>query len=212
MKVVGLTGGIGSGKSTVAARFATRGASVVDADALAREVVAPGSPGLREVARRFGSAVLTEEGALDRRALGRRVFADDQDRRDLEEIIHPRVADLAEQAFAKAQAEGALLAVYDVPLLYENGLEEKFSEVIVVWASVATRRARLAGRDPLTEEETEQRLASQIPLEDKVKRARYVIDNDGPLNETYQAVDRLYAALTEPASRATTASREEPRP
>lgn len=195
VKVLGLTGGIGSGKSTVAGMLADLGARVIDADVLAREAVAPGTPGLEAIRARFGEGVLDPGGALDRRALGRLVFEDPAARADLERIVHPRVAGLAADQIRRAEDEGAPLAVYDVPLLYENGLERSLPEVCVVWASRPTRLARIAARDPLTPGEIEARMAAQMPLEEKVRRADHVIDNDGDLASTRAAVASLYAAL-----------------
>jgi dephospho-CoA kinase len=199
MRVLGLTGGIGSGKSTVAARLAELGARVVDADALAREAVAPGAPALDAIRRRFGDGVLGPDGGLDRRALGRVVFEDPEARRDLEAIVHPRVAELAAARIEAARAEGAPLAVYDVPLLYESGLDRSLPEVCVVWASWPARKARIAARDDLDEDEIEARMRAQMPLEDKRARADHVIDNDGDRAACRRQVDALYATLTKEA-------------
>lgn len=196
-RVIGLTGGIGSGKSTVARRLAARGATVIDADQLARDAVAVDSPGLAAVVERFGPDVLQPDGALDRRAVGRIVFTDEAARRDLERIVHPEVARLAQSRIAAALEAGAPLVVYDVPLLYENGLDRLLPEVVVVTVDPETQRARIRGRDDLTEQEIEDRIASQMPLADKAERADHVIDNRGPLAATEALVDRLYDQLTE---------------
>ncbi len=195
--VIGLTGGIGSGKSSVAAMLRELGATVIDADLLAREAVAPGSPALQAIVARFGPEALTPSGELDRRALGRRVFADEEARRALNAIVHPEVAALAAQQMSDALASGAPLVVYDVPLLYENGLEQSLPEVVVVWARPETQRSRIARRDQLSPEEIEARLAAQLPLADKAARADRVIDNDGDLEATRAQVRALYGALTE---------------
>lgn len=195
VRVLGLTGGIGSGKSTAARAFLRQGATVVDADALAREAVAPASTGLAAVAARF-PGVVGQDGELDRQALGRIVFEDPAARRALESIVHPRVAELAASRFAAAERDGAPLVVYDVPLLYENGIE--MPEVCVVWAGLDARRARIAARDPLPPEQIEARIAAQIPLEEKVRRADHVLDNDGDPDELEKQVARLYAQLTAP--------------
>ncbi len=195
--VIGLTGGIGSGKSSVAAMLRELGATVIDADQLAREAVAPGTPALQAIVARFGPETLTPSGELDRRALGRRVFADEEARRALNAIVHPEVAALAAQRMSDALASGAPLVVYDVPLLYENGLEQSLPEVVVVWARPETQRSRIARRDRLSPEEIEARLAAQLPLADKVARADRVIDNDGDLEATRAQVRALYGALTE---------------
>lgn len=192
---VGLTGGIGSGKSTVGGRLRERGAVVVDADQLARAAVCPGSEALRRVVARFGDGILAPDGQLDRRALGRVVFDDPEARRALEQIIHPEVARLAAQAAEDALASGAPLFVYDVPLLFENDLSGQFDCVVVVYARLETRRRRLLDRDPLSEAELDARIRSQLPLEDKAARADHVIDNDGPLADTLAAVDALFDHL-----------------
>lgn len=197
MQVVGLTGGIGSGKSTVAAMLSELGAVVIDADRLAREVVSVGSPGLQQVVRRFGPDVLDAEGALDRKGLGRKVFKDAAARRDLEAIIHPRVAALSQARIQAALEAGAPLVVYDVPLLYENKLDAGLPAVVVVRVSPAVQRSRVAGRDGLPEDEIEDRIAAQMPLADKVARAQYVIDNDGPVEETRVQVEALFTRLTQ---------------
>lgn len=195
VRIVGLTGGIGSGKSTVAAMLRDRGAVIIDADALAKEVVAPGSPGLAEVLACFGEALRLPDGTLDRKALGARVFQDPAALLELNRIIHPRVA-LGFQAQAEAAREkGAKVCVYDVPLLYENRLDQGLPEVIVVSVSPSVQRARVAARDGLPAEQIEQRIQAQWPLADKVKRATWVIDNDGDRAKTQAQVDRLWAEL-----------------
>lgn len=195
-RVVGLTGGIGTGKSVVARMLADLGAAVIDADKLAREVVAPGTAGLAAIVERFGPEVLDAAGGLDRRAVGRRVFEDDEARRALEAIIHPRVAALAAERLAGALEAGAPLVVYDVPLLYENRLEQHLPAVVVVSASPAIQRARIAARDQLPAEEIEARIRAQLPLEEKVRRADHVIDNEGDLERTRAQVEALFRALT----------------
>lgn len=195
--MVGLTGGIGSGKSTVSAMLEALGATIIDADQLAREAVAPGSEGLEALVARFGPEVLDAAGQLDRKGLGRLVFKDAAARKDLEGIVHPRVAALAATRIQAAAAAGAPLVVYDVPLLYENGLDASLPAVVVVSVSPATQRARVAARDDLSAEDIEDRIAAQLPLADKATRADYVIDNDGPLERTRDQVRALYARLVE---------------
>ena len=194
-----MTGNIGSGKSTVSRHLAELGATVVDADQLAREAVAPGSEGLARIVDRFGPEVLDPEGALDRRALGRRVFEDPEALRALEAIVHPVVSELFEARVAEARARGARIFVYDVPLLFERGLESKLDLVVVVWAEPATRRTRVAARDGLSAEEIDARIASQMPLEAKVERADHVIDNDGSPEATQAATAQLFSRLDERA-------------
>lgn len=195
MRVVGLTGGIGSGKSTVAAILRALGAVVIDADVLAREAVAPGSPGLAEVVARFGPDILDPDGALDCRALGRHVFKDAAARADLNAIVHPRVGQLAAERIQAARDAGAPLVVYDVPLLYESGLEAGFEAVIVVYVDEATQRARVAARDQLPADEIEDRIRAQQPLADKAARAQHVIDNRGTPEATRAQVEALFQRL-----------------
>ena len=204
MKLLGLTGGIGSGKSTVASIMASLGACVVDADVLARQAVAPGTEALSLIIEHFGHEVLDTNQALNRRELGRRVFADPSARQTLEHIVHPAVAALAAAAFQHAREKGVLLAVYDVPLLFENHLENSFDKTAVVWADLSHRRRRLSQRDALSEEEINDRIAAQLPLEDKVQRADYVINNNGSVEQTARLAEILYALLTQGAKEAST--------
>jgi dephospho-CoA kinase len=192
VRIVGLTGGIGSGKSTVARLLADRGAVIIDADRLAREAVKPGSPGLAAVVAQFGPAILDATGALDRPKLGALVFADETARRALNAIVHPIVAQLSAEAFEAARASGAKVAIYDVPLLFENGLERTLPETVVVSVSPATQRARIAARDALPAEQIEQRIAAQLPLADKAAKATWVIDNDGSKTATEAQVEALW--------------------
>lgn len=195
VRIVGLTGGIGSGKSTVAGLLRDRGAVIIDADALAKEVVAAGTPGLAEVLARFGQDVLLPDGTLDRKGLGARVFGDPAALRDLNQIIHPKVATAFGERIAEAERSGAQVCVYDVPLLYENGLDRGLPEVIVVRVSPAVQRARVAARDGLPPEQIEQRIAAQLPLEEKARRAKWVVDNDGDRQKTGEQVARIWAEL-----------------
>lgn len=195
MRVIGLTGGIGSGKSVVSRMFRELGATVIDADQLAREVVEPGQPAFEAIVRRFGEQVLLPGGDLDRKELGALVFEDEAARKDLNAIVHPQVAALAMKRMQEATEAGAELVLYDVPLLYENGLDRMLSTVVVVRVSPSVQRARIEARDGLSQREIEQRIAAQMPLAEKVKRADYVIDNDGTLEETRRQVESLYPKL-----------------
>ncbi|UNX56173.1 dephospho-CoA kinase [Georgenia sp. TF02-10] len=197
MLAVGLSGGIGSGKSTVAAELARLGAVVVDADALAREVVAPGTAGLAAVVEAFGPGVLRPDGGLDRPALGRLVFADDAARRRLEGITHPLVA--AEAARRQAAAGPGAVVVHDVPLLVENGLAQRYDLVVVVGAPVEVRLARLRGRG-MTEEDARARIRAQA--DDAARRAvaDVWLDNSGTRAELVEQVRRLWAERLLPAA------------
>ena len=188
---VGLTGGIGSGKSTVAQRLAELGAVVIDSDVLAREVVAPGSPGLAAVADRFGDDVLESDGSLNRAALGAIVFADDQARRDLEAITHPLIA--ARTAELTTKAGEVSVVVHDVPLLVEKQMGPAYHLVVVVGAAEQTRVKRLATTRGMTEADARSRIAAQATDEQRRAAADVWLDNDGPRQALLQAVDRLWS-------------------
>jgi dephospho-CoA kinase len=192
---VALTGGIATGKSYVVRRLRESGVPVVDADVLAREAVARGTAGLAAVVARFGEEALTPEGDLDRARLGAIVFRDEEARRDLENIIHPVVRRGIARFFDELPPE-TKLAVADIPLLYEIHGQRNFDKVIVVACSPATQVARVMARDGLSREDAERRVAAQLPIEEKVRRADYVIRTDGPYEETNAQVAQLLAALT----------------
>ncbi len=196
-KVLGLTGGIASGKSAVAALLRARGAAVVDADQLARAVVMPGQPALTELLVRFGPDILAPDGTLDRKALGARVFADPAARRDLERITHPRIAAAAQAAIAAHASAGAPVVFYEAALLIENGVHRGLDGTIVVAAPPAIQATRLAARDGLDDAAVTARLAAQLPLAEKVAVATWVIDNDGDRAALAAAVDRLWHTLEE---------------
>lgn len=194
-KVYGLTGGIACGKSTVAAMLVERGASVIDADQLARDVVAPGTDGLAAVLERFGAHLLRDDGTLDRPALGRIVFGDEAARRDLEAILHPRIAEASMGAIMAAQQDDGDPIFYDAALLVENDSWRHFAGLVVVACSPDTQVARLAHRDGLDASEARARLDAQLPIADKIAVADHVIDNDGPLDALAPRIDALLAEL-----------------
>lgn len=191
----GLTGGIGSGKSAVAARLRARGLPVVNADDLARLAVAPGSVGLEQVVDYFGPGVLTASGELDRAELGKIVFSDPEARRMLDSRVHPIVRQLAAERFREIAESGEPLACYEVPLLFEVGLDRTYHPVLVVTAPLALREQRIAKRDGFDPAQIAARIAAQMPLEEKVRRADYVIDNAGTLAELAEGTDRVLKAL-----------------
>jgi dephospho-CoA kinase len=195
VRVVGLTGGIASGKSTFADALRARGVPVVDADALAREAVAPGTPALAAIARVFGADVVGEGGALDRRRLADVVFGDAEARRRLEAIVHPAVRAAMAEETRRLAAAGHDLAFYDTPLLYEVGLDRLLDAVVVVWAPAAVQRARLTARDGLAPTEAEARIAAQLPIDEKADRADFVVENVGEPGELGAKADRLLADL-----------------
>jgi len=198
--VFGLTGGIGSGKSAVAQRLRARGLPVVNADELARLAVAPGSAGLERVVDYFGPSVLTAEGELDRAQLGQIVFSDPEARRMLDSMIHPIVRKLAAERFQELGERGEPLACYEVPLLYEGGLDRTYHPVLVVSAPLALREQRIARRDGFNPAQIAARIAAQMPLSEKVRRADYVIENAGTLAELAEATDRALSALCDALS------------
>ena len=188
MKLVGLTGGIASGKSTVAAILRRLGASIVNADELSREVVQPGQDAWNEITKSFGSDILQEDMTLDRKKLRKIVFDNPEARKKLEAIIHPRVRALAEKRISELAAAGSSVIVYEVPLLFEAQIHLWLRPVILVACNVETQRKRLLERDHLTKLEAQQHLDAQMSLEEKRKLADYVIENDGALEDLEQQV------------------------
>ena len=195
---IGLTGGIGSGKSTVARLLAERGAHVVDADVLAREVVEPGTPGLAAVVGAFGDRVLTPDGALDRPALAAVVFRDPDARARLDGIVHPMVRDRAVERIAALPADAVV--VQDIPLLVETGQAGSFDLVLVVEADLGTRVARLVDRG-LTEGDARARIAAQATDDERRAAAVVVLDNSGTVEELAEQVDRFWSQRVQPALR-----------
>lgn len=198
---VGLTGNVAAGKSRVAARWRQHGAWVVDADALARAAVAPGAPGWHAVVAAFGPEVVGPDGALDRAALRRRVFADEAARRRLEAIVHPEVARLRAEEHARARAAGAALVVDEIPLLFETGLDRDVDVVVFVDAPEAIRRERLRRDRGLTDAEIDGLLRAQGPAAPKRQRADYVIDNDADLRTLEERADAVWQELQRRATR-----------
>jgi dephospho-CoA kinase len=191
--LVGLTGGIGSGKSTVAAMLDRRGALVIDADELARRAVDPGTPGYTQVAEAFGDRVLTETGEIDRERLARLVFSDPEDRRRLESIVHPEVARLFAELVGRYRDTDRIV-VYVVPLLVERALQSGFDVVVAIAASPEARVKRLVGRG-MTPEDAGARMSAQLSDEERARAADVVIHNEGSLEELERAVDDLWVTL-----------------
>ncbi len=190
---VGLTGGVASGKSTVSAMLAELGAVVIDADLLAREVVAPGSDGLEEIVETFGPEVLTDDGALDRPAMGAIVFGDTEKRWILESIVHPRVR--AGAAEIEAAAPSGAVVVHDIPLLAETGQGEAFDAVIVVDVPVEVQIERMTTLRGMRREDAEARVAAQATREERLAVATYVLDNTGSLADLRGRVTEIYDLL-----------------
>jgi len=192
---VALTGGIATGKTTVMRLLQARQVPTIDADVLAREVVAPGTPGLGTLIERFGRDVLAPDGALDRRALAAVVFADPHARRDLERIVHPAVYAAITRWLHDLPPETPL-AVADIPLLFETGREGDFDRVVVVACSPDEQVRRVMARDSVTDAEARARMAAQWPVDHKVARADHVIWTTGSFEETQRAVDQLVLQLS----------------
>ena len=194
MTRIGLTGGVATGKSYVARLMREADVPVVDSDVLAREAVAPGTPGLTAIVERFGPEILMASGELDRARLGEQVFRDAGARRDLEAIVHP-VVRRGITEFFRALPPDTPLAVADIPLLFETHGERNFDKVIVVACLAATQIERVIVRDGLSREAAAQRVAAQLPIEEKVRRADYVIRTDGTFAETDAQVAAVLASL-----------------
>jgi len=197
--IVGLTGGIGAGKSAVAARLAEHGALVVDADVVAREVVAPGTEGLAAVVAAFGSGVLADDGSLDRQRLGALIFADDEARARLNAIVHPLVSQRSAELAADAPHEAVV--VHDVPLLVENALAPAYDVVVVVLADENVRIQRLRDTRGMREDEARARMAAQTTDDQRRAVADAVLDNSGTLADLHRQVDDLWRDRLAPAAR-----------
>ena len=195
MHLFGLTGGIASGKSTVAGRFRSRGLPVIDADMLAREVVAPGTDGLRALVDAFGPGVLGPGGALDRGAVARIAFADDAARRTLNAITHPRITRLSMERAAALASTGEPLACYEAALIVENGVADAFRPLVVVACPDDVQLARILSRDKASVEDARARLRAQKPLADKVAVADFVVDTSGTLAEGAIRADEALAGV-----------------
>lgn len=191
--IIGLTGGIASGKSTVSQLLARRGAALVDADAVAREIVQPGEAALDDIASLFGQAVIQEDGSLNRKALGDIVFRDKSMLQKLESITHPAIrARMQEKIHKLAESDPKRLIVADVPLLYETQQEHLYEGVLVVYVPAGVQVERLMERNNMAREEAERRVSLQMDIEEKRRRADWVIDNSDTLDETKQQVDHLW--------------------
>jgi dephospho-CoA kinase len=195
MQIIGLTGGIGSGKSTVSAMLRKLGAHIVDADEGARLAVAPGTEGLAELVRSFGTEILDSDGDLDREKLADMAFADPDALARLNAITHPRVRSWMLDEIRAAEEAGAKVVVLDVPLLYESGLEAGLPEVVVVWAPEELQLERAVARG-VRPDDAKARIAAQMPLDRKRDRATLVIDNSGGLDQTRSQVEALWRELS----------------
>lgn len=195
MKCTGLTGGIATGKSTVASMLRELGAKIIDADQLAREIVEPGQEAWQEIIEAFGKEILRTDKSLDREKLRKIVFKDETARRRLESITHPRIRALAQRKMQNLGAQGAEVMVYEAPLLFENRVHLWLRPVILVACDPATQRTRLRERDRLNDDEIEQHLKAQMSLEEKRRLADYIIENSGDLEELKRRVNEVWEQL-----------------
>jgi dephospho-CoA kinase len=194
--LIGLTGGIATGKSTVSRLFAQRGATIIDADKIARQVVEPGTVGAAQVRQRFGAEVFDDRGQLNRSKLGQLIFADETARQDLNQLLHPLIRqESRRQTEQIQQATPNQLIIWDVPLLYEGKLQTQVENVVVVYVPQRVQIERLMQRDQLSEQEAHARIAAQMPIEQKKSLADYVIDNSGSYEQTERQVDQLWNSL-----------------
>lgn len=188
-----MTGGIATGKSTVSRMLVERGAALIDADIIAREIMEPGHPALRAVTEHFGRSILLPDGRLDRKRLGEIIFSNPEERRLLEGITHPAIRrEMSKRMKELESADPSRLVVADIPLLYESGLENLYEEVMVVYVPRQVQLERLMHRDQLTEEEALQRLMAQMDIEQKKAKADILIDNSYGLKETERQVDEFW--------------------
>lgn len=191
----GLTGGIACGKSTVAGRFRDAGITVIDADQIARQAVAPGTSGLAEIIKHFGSDVLRPDGTLDRAKLGVLVFGDAEKRKIVNRILHPRIAARTMQTGQELASRGEPFACYEAALLVENGAADTFRPLVVVVAPEETQITRIITRDRLSEADAKARIAAQMPVNEKAAVADYVIDTGGTMDDTYRQADDVIAKI-----------------
>lgn len=196
MKVVGLTGGIATGKSVVASMLRELGAKIINADELAREIVKPDQDAWREIVENFGPDILHRDQTIDREKLRKIVFAEKAARKRLESITHPRIRALAHERIRKMAAEGAEITVYEAPLLFENQIHFWLRPVILVASESGAQRQRLQERDRLTAVEVEQHLEAQMPVEEKRKLADFVIENNGDLQALKRQVQEVWEKIT----------------
>ena len=194
MIVIGLTGGVGMGKSTAANFFAGRGLPVIDTDELARQLVEPGQPALAEIRKVFGESVIDAQGRLRRDEMAKAVFADSSKRQELEGILHPRIREAWVAQVERFRSEGCAAAVVVIPLLFETGAEKQFTHIVCVACSSGTQRARLARRG-WSEDQIEQRIAAQWPVEKKMAAAQWVIWSEGGIEVHQAQVDRILERL-----------------
>ncbi|CCQ93605.1 Dephospho-CoA kinase [[Clostridium] ultunense Esp] len=189
--IIGLTGGIATGKSTVSALLASRGAYLIDSDQIARQVVERGEPAYEEIVKHFGKQVLLPDGQIDRKELGRIVFANPEERAILEKITHPHIFREIKKRIEVAKAEGKKLIFLDVPLLFETGLDRQVDLTLLIDTDERIQLERLIKRDQLSREEAERRIEAQMPMGEKRKKADYILSNRGSIKELEEEVERF---------------------
>ena len=198
--IAALTGGIASGKSTVAHMFAEMGAHIIDTDLIARQVVEPGSPGLAKVVQTFGPVCLTSQGELDRRFLRELIFNDPKARQTLNGILHPLIRREVKRRLEQLACEfPGQVALVDVPLLFETGWYKKYDKIILVYVPAHIQLARLMSRDNITKEQAQKALAAQMPIDEKRHKATFLVDNSGPLDKTQLSARAVWRKLCETA-------------
>jgi len=196
VKVIGLTGGIATGKSTVASLLRELGAKVIDADDLAREIVQPGQEAWKETVDAFGSEILRQDKTIDRETLRKKIFQDEAARKKLESITHPRIRALAQARIQQLATEEADLIVYEAPLLFENQVHLWLRPVILVACDLEIQKRRLRERDGLDEEEIQRHLQAQMPLQEKRKLADFIIENNGDIEDLRRQVRQVWQKIT----------------
>lgn len=193
--ILGLTGGIATGKSIVTGMLRERGIPVIDADQIAREVVEPGKPAYEAIVRHFGKDILLEDGQIDRKGLGEIVFSDESERQKLNAIVHPEVRRVMREEAEAAEANGADIVFMDIPLLFESKLQHMVEKIVVVYAPGDMQLARMMERDELEEEQAQKRLRAQFPIDQKKLEADFLIDNSFSREETERQVEALLAEI-----------------
>lgn len=193
--ILGLTGGIATGKSTVTGMLRERGIPVIDADQIAREVVEPGKPAYEAIVRHFGREILLEDGQIDRKKLGEIVFSDEAERQKLNTIVHPEVRRVMREEAEAAEQNGAEIVFMDIPLLFESKLAYMVEKIVVVYAPQSMQLARMMERDELEEEQARKRLRAQFPIEQKSQEADFLIDNSRTREQTERQVEELLAGI-----------------
>ena len=196
MKLIGLTGGIATGKSAVASMLRQLGANIIDADELAREIAQPGQETWQDIVDAFGTEILRGDKTIDREKLRKIVFKDEKARKRLDSITHPRIRTLAQQRIRKLAAEGAEVVIYEAPLLFENQVHLWLRPVILVACDLATQKQRLRERDGLNEEEIQQHLKAQMTVEEKRQLADFIIENTGDLETLKRQVKEVWGKIT----------------